>query len=135
MQPSDFPDYDAGLLNDYGGGDTSWWMDYLRAEIGRANEHWRAEIARLNDSAALYVRTLVDELTTAQTEAGEAILRAEAAEVRATRAEAALATARADALEEAAKIVGQSAYNGPWPQTITEVVLAIRALATTETPG
>lgn len=35
------PDYDAGLLNDYGAGDVAWWQDYLRAEIGRANDHWR----------------------------------------------------------------------------------------------
>jgi hypothetical protein len=34
-------DYDAGLLNDYGGGDVEWWQDYLRAEIGRANDYWR----------------------------------------------------------------------------------------------
>jgi hypothetical protein len=33
--------YDAGLLNDYGGGNIEWWQDYLRAEIGRANEYWR----------------------------------------------------------------------------------------------
>ena len=47
-------DYDAGLLNDFGGGDVDWWQDYLRAEIGRANDFWRvqaeaqaAELARL----------------------------------------------------------------------------------------
>jgi hypothetical protein len=34
-------DYDAGLLNDFGGGDVGWWQDYIRAEIGRANEYWR----------------------------------------------------------------------------------------------
>jgi hypothetical protein len=34
-------DYDAGLLNDFGGGDVEWWQDYLRTEIGRANEYWR----------------------------------------------------------------------------------------------
>lgn len=50
--------YDAGLLNDYGGGDVGWWQDYLRAELGRAEEFYRdqhdllmaekdAEIARL----------------------------------------------------------------------------------------
>jgi hypothetical protein len=38
----DFPDYDAGLLNDWGGGNVAWWQDYIRAEIGRANDHWRA---------------------------------------------------------------------------------------------
>ena len=37
-------DYDAGLLNDFGGGNVNWWQDYLRAEIGRANEYWRALI-------------------------------------------------------------------------------------------
>jgi len=34
-------DYDAGPLNDFGGGDVGWWQDYLRAEIGRANDYWR----------------------------------------------------------------------------------------------
>ena len=34
-------DYDAGLLNDFGGGDVGWWQDYLRAEIRRANDYWR----------------------------------------------------------------------------------------------
>lgn len=35
-------DYDAGLLNDFGAGDVSWWQDYIRAEIERANAHWRS---------------------------------------------------------------------------------------------
>jgi hypothetical protein len=39
------PDYDAGLLNDFGGGDAEWWQDYIRAEIGRANDYWRAALA------------------------------------------------------------------------------------------
>jgi hypothetical protein len=43
------PDYDCGLINDYGGGDVSWWQDYIRAEIGRANEHW-AEIVATKDA-------------------------------------------------------------------------------------
>lgn len=41
------PDYDAGLLNDFGGGNVEWWQDYLRAEIDRANEFWRDAIAAL----------------------------------------------------------------------------------------
>jgi hypothetical protein len=41
------PDYDAGLLNDYGGGNVDWWWDYLRAEIGRANDHWRELVPTL----------------------------------------------------------------------------------------
>lgn len=35
-------DYDPGLLNDYGGGDTSWWMDYIRSEVNACNEYWRS---------------------------------------------------------------------------------------------
>lgn len=41
-------DYDAGLLNDYGGGEVEWWQDYLRAEIGRANDYWREIHAKTN---------------------------------------------------------------------------------------
>lgn len=37
-------DYDAGLLNDFGGGNVEWWQDYIRAEIGRANEFWRTQV-------------------------------------------------------------------------------------------
>ena len=36
-------DYDAGLLSDYGGGNVGWWHDYIRAEIERANDHWRLQ--------------------------------------------------------------------------------------------
>jgi hypothetical protein len=42
---ADYADYDAGLLNDFGGGDVGWWQDYLRAEIGRANDFWREQVA------------------------------------------------------------------------------------------
>jgi len=38
------PDYDLSLLNDWGGGNVDWWHDYLRAEIDRANAHWRSMI-------------------------------------------------------------------------------------------
>jgi hypothetical protein len=39
------PAYDSGILNDFGGGYVEWWQDYLRAEIGRANDYWRAALA------------------------------------------------------------------------------------------
>ncbi len=55
-EPVAWADYDAGLLNDFGGGDVGWWQDYLRAEIGRANDHWRM----LTD----YVDRLQDDITT-----------------------------------------------------------------------
>ena len=43
-----YADYDAGLLNDFGGGNVEWWQDYLRAEIGRANEFWRQQVEANN---------------------------------------------------------------------------------------
>ena len=38
-------DYDSGMINDHGGGDKGWWMDYIRAEVDAANEHWRQQIS------------------------------------------------------------------------------------------
>lgn len=38
-----YSDYDAGLLSSFGGGDVEWWQDYLRAEIGRANDNGREQ--------------------------------------------------------------------------------------------
>ena len=35
-------DYDAGILNDYGGGDVGWWQDYIRFEINSCNEYWKS---------------------------------------------------------------------------------------------
>jgi len=36
--------YDAGLLNDFGGGDVDWWQDYIRAELDRAHEFYQSQI-------------------------------------------------------------------------------------------
>ncbi|QQQ41311.1 hypothetical protein JJL50_15310 [Stenotrophomonas maltophilia] len=36
--------YDAGLLSDVGGGDTAWWLDYLRTELGRAHDHYQHQV-------------------------------------------------------------------------------------------
>lgn len=47
VEPVEFQDYDAGMLNDWGGGNVSWWLDYLRAEIERANNHWREQTGPL----------------------------------------------------------------------------------------
>lgn len=35
--------YDAGLLNDFGGGDVSWWQDYIRDELARAHEFYASQ--------------------------------------------------------------------------------------------
>lgn len=42
--PDDLEDYDSGLLNDYGGGNVGWWQDYIRYEVGQANDWWRQQI-------------------------------------------------------------------------------------------
>jgi len=34
-------DYDPGLLNNHGGGNVEWWMDYIRSEINSCNAYWR----------------------------------------------------------------------------------------------
>jgi hypothetical protein len=35
------PNYDAGLLSDYGGGNVEWWQDYIRAELGRSEQFYQ----------------------------------------------------------------------------------------------
>lgn len=36
--------YDAGLLNDFGGGDVDWWQDYIRAELARAHDFYQSQV-------------------------------------------------------------------------------------------
>jgi hypothetical protein len=43
-EPVALDEYDAGLLNDYGGGNVAWWQDYIRAELGRAYEHYQSQM-------------------------------------------------------------------------------------------
>jgi hypothetical protein len=49
-------DYDAGLLNDYGAGNVDWWQDYIRAEIGRANDFWRVQSESILESLSSKVK-------------------------------------------------------------------------------
>ena len=44
VQQFELTEYDAGLLNDFGGGNVEWWQDYIRAELGRAYEHYQSQI-------------------------------------------------------------------------------------------
>lgn len=39
--PSFESDYDPGILNTWGGGNITWWHEYIRAEVERANQYWR----------------------------------------------------------------------------------------------
>lgn len=36
--------YDAGYLNDYGGGKVGWWQDYIRSELGRAHDFYQSQL-------------------------------------------------------------------------------------------
>lgn len=36
--------YDAGLLNDFGGGNVEWWQDYIRAELGNAHDFYQSQV-------------------------------------------------------------------------------------------
>lgn len=67
-------DYDAGLLNDFGGGDVGWWQDYLRAEIGRANDYWREQYATAQVVATDAIRELDRILDTGDTYASREIV-------------------------------------------------------------
>jgi len=44
QEPVALEEYDAGILSDYGGGNVEWWQDYIRAELGRAYEHYQSQI-------------------------------------------------------------------------------------------
>lgn len=57
QEPVALNEYDAGLLNDYGGGNVEWWQDYIRAELGRAYEHYQSQI-----TTPLQRKPLTDEM-------------------------------------------------------------------------
>lgn len=42
--------YDAGLLNGFGGGNVEWWQDYIRAELGRADDFYQLQHASRSQS-------------------------------------------------------------------------------------
>ena len=46
-EPVALAEYDAGSLNDYGGGNVGWWWDYIRYELGRAHDHYQEQVADL----------------------------------------------------------------------------------------
>lgn len=54
----DLERYDAGLLNDHGGGNVSWWQDYIRAELERSDGHYQ-ELHKANLSSS---QSKVEEL-------------------------------------------------------------------------
>ena len=52
--------YDAGLLNDYGGGNVEWWWDYLRAELERAHDFYAAQTSPPAEGWRPEVRAFAD---------------------------------------------------------------------------
>lgn len=36
--------YDAGHLNDFGGGNVGWWQDYIRSELAAACDFYQSQI-------------------------------------------------------------------------------------------
>lgn len=53
--------YDAGLLSDYGGGNVSWWQDYIRAELAYAHDFYEAQMIAnwpLDGGEAVHARPL-----------------------------------------------------------------------------
>jgi len=65
---SDFQDYDLGLMNDYGGGNVSWWHDYLRSAVDGANESAYEQYAQLEDE----IKSLQEQLAAEKARAGKA---------------------------------------------------------------
>jgi hypothetical protein len=47
QEPVVLAEYDAGSLNDYGGGNVEWWWDYIRYELGKAHDHYQEQVDEL----------------------------------------------------------------------------------------
>lgn len=47
--------YDAGLLNNYGGGSTDWWFDYIRKLLDDAHEFYEEQNQDLTDQLQQYI--------------------------------------------------------------------------------
>ena len=43
--PVELECYDAGYINDFGGGDVDWWRDYMRCELSRAHDFYQSQLA------------------------------------------------------------------------------------------
>lgn len=50
VEPVALDTYDAGLLNDFGGGNVEWWHDYLRAELARAHDFYASQVTSPPDA-------------------------------------------------------------------------------------
>lgn len=41
--------YNAGLLNDFGGGDVQWWHTYIRTELARAHDFYVDQFTEIKE--------------------------------------------------------------------------------------
>ena len=64
--------YDAGLLNDYGGGNVGWWQDYIRAELERAHDHYQEQLAARDADFAMSIAAALRTLAAQERAAGRA---------------------------------------------------------------
>jgi hypothetical protein len=58
-------EYDAGLLNDYGGGNVEWWQDYIHYELGCAYEHYKEQLTTPRSTQRPWVGLTEDEINQA----------------------------------------------------------------------
>ena len=81
MTEEAMPNYDAGLLNDFGGGNVEWWQDYLRAELGRSEQFYQEWYASTHTKTITVERTFTlsevtayaDDLMTAHLDPGRVV--------------------------------------------------------------
>lgn len=64
-------EYDAGLINDFGGGNVGWWQDYIRAELERAYCHYQEQADGIAADNAKEIERLRTELKAAHSENNE----------------------------------------------------------------
>ncbi|MDW9710000.1 hypothetical protein GOB44_08845 [Sinorhizobium meliloti] len=108
--------YDAGLLGEGGGGDVSWWHDYIRAELERAHEFYADQFSALAHTPADTDAAQMQEVALARATAREDLFPAMSSRIKAEREQA-----RRKAFEEAAKLV-EAQWNHCWPSDIAAAI-------------
>lgn len=62
-------DFDAGLLNDFGGGDVEWWHDYIRTLLGASEDYYNEQMDDCSSQAWLGNATTAELLEELQSRA------------------------------------------------------------------
>ena len=53
--------FDAGLLNDFGGGNVEWWQDYIRSLLNQAEEHYEQQAEERYNAGIERADSIVNE--------------------------------------------------------------------------